>query len=96
MRQIVQNAMNADHNKAISTHEIIEELLHLAREIRDSNQRHEELGLTEDELCSYDALTQNNSAMDAMRIDAFKVITAELVTRVRKTVTIDWYLITPV
>jgi type I restriction enzyme R subunit len=50
------------------------------------------LGLPEDELAFYDALAQNESAMQAMGIDELKVIAAELVTNVRKSVSIDWTL----
>ena len=88
--EMLQQAMRSYHNRAIATHEIIEELLKLAKEIRDSGKRHTELGLTEDERCFYDALAQNNSAIEAMGIDELKVIAAELVTKVRKSVTIDW------
>ena len=71
-------------------HEIIEELLQLAKEIRDSHKRGEEMGLPDDELAFYDALAQNESAMEVMGIDQLKVIAAELVTNVRKSVSIDW------
>lgn len=84
--------MNAYHNRAIATQEIIEELLTLARNIRDASKRHNDLGISEDELCFYDALAQNESAMEAMGFDELKVIAAELVTQVRKSVTIDWTL----
>ena len=87
---MLQRTMNAYHNRAIATQEIIEELLTLAREVRDANKRHEDLGLSEDELCFYDALAQNESAMEAMGFDELKVIAADLVTQVRKSVSIDW------
>ncbi len=90
--EMLQQAMRSCHNRAIATHEIIDELLNLAKEIRDLGKRHTELGLTEDELCFYDALALNNSAIEAMGIDELKVIAAELVTKVRKSVTIDWTL----
>ena len=48
--------------------------------------------LSDDEICFYDALAQNESAMQAMGIDELKVIAAELVTNVRKSVSIDWTL----
>ncbi len=50
------------------------------------------LGLNDDEVAFYDALAQNNSAVEAMGKDELKVIAAELVTQVRKSVTIDWTL----
>ncbi len=90
--EMLKRSLLAYQNRAIATHESIEELLNLAREIRDSHKRGDELGLPEDELAFYDALAQNESAMEAMGIDELKVIAAELVTNVRKSVTIDWTL----
>ena len=88
--EMLKNTMNAYHNRAIATHEIIEELIRLAKEMRDAAKRGVDLGLNDDELAFYDALAQNESAMQAMGIDELKVIAAELVTNVRKSVTIDW------
>lgn len=51
-----------------------------------------DLGLNDDEVAFYDALAANDSAVEAMGKDELKVIAAELVTQVRKSVTIDWTL----
>ena len=61
-----------------------------ARQIRESGSRGEGLGLNEDELAFYDALAENERAIKAMGADKLKVIAGELVTQVRKSVTIDW------
>ena len=53
-------------------------------------KRGEDLGLTDDEIAFYDALEVNDSAVQVMGDDELKVIAAELVTQVRKSVTIDW------
>ena len=87
----LQQTLNKYHNRAIATQEIIEELLQVARDIRDAAKRGDDLGLTEDEVCFFDALAMNESAVQAMGIDELKVIAAELVTRVRNSVTIDWH-----
>ena len=86
----LKKALLAYQNRAIATHEIIEELIKLAKEMRDAAQRGEHLGLGDDELAFYDALAQNVSAVQAMGIDELKLIAGELVTNVRKSVTIDW------
>ncbi len=91
-QEIDSEAKSHYQNRAIATHETIEKLLKLAKEIRNSHQRGDELGLPEDELAFYDALAQSESAMQAMGIDELKVIAAELVTNVRKSVSIDWTL----
>ncbi|MCR9291857.1 MAG: type I restriction endonuclease subunit R [bacterium] len=87
---LLQQTLNRYHNRAIATQEIIEELIKLAKEIRAANERGENLGLNDDEICFYDALAQNESAIEAMGIDELKVIAAELVKKVRQSVSIDW------
>jgi type I restriction enzyme R subunit len=88
----LKKALNAYHNRAIATQEILEELIQLAKEMNAANQRGENLGLTEDELAFYDALAANESAVQAMGDAKLKVIAAELITKVRQSVTIDWTL----
>jgi hypothetical protein len=79
-------------DRAISTMEVIEELIRLAKELDAATKRGENLGLTDDEIAFYDALAANESAVKAMGDDKLKVIAAELITQVRKSVTIDWTL----
>ena len=69
---------------------MIDELIQLAKEMQAATQRGEDLGLNEDEICFYDALAMNESAVQAMGNDELKVIAAELVTSVRKSATIGW------
>jgi type I restriction enzyme R subunit len=88
--EMLKKAVLAYQNRAIATQEIIEELIRLAKEMRDAARRGEDLGLSDDELVFYDALAQNESAVQAMGIAELKVIAAELVIQVRKSVTIDW------
>ncbi len=90
--EMLQTTMNGYHNRMISNQEIIEELINIAHRLRAAADRGEELNLTDDEICFYDALIQNNSAQELMQDDQLKVIATELVTTVRKNVTIDWTL----
>ena len=71
---------------------MIEELIKLAKEISADDAAADRLGLTKDEKVFYDALAANASAVQAMGDDKLKVIAAELITQVRKSVTIDWTL----
>jgi type I restriction enzyme R subunit len=89
---MLQKTLNSYHNRAIETHEIIEELIKLSKELQEAGLRAGQLGLNDDEVAFYDALAQNESAMDAMGDDQLKVIAAELVQQVRKNVSIDWTL----
>ena len=88
--EMLQATMNKYHNRAIATQEIINELIKLAKDLREATKRGKDMGLNDDELAFYDALAMNESAIQAMGIDELKVIAAELVTKVRESVTIDW------
>ena len=88
----LKQTLNAYHNRAIATHEVIEELIRLAKEMEAAQKRGEELGLNDDEIAFYDALATKESALQAMGDDKLKVIAAELIKMVRKSVTIDWNL----
>ena len=88
----LQKTLNAYHNRAIATQEVIEELIKLAKEMDAATKRGEDLGLSQDEYAFYTALAVNESAVKAMGDDKIKVIATELITQVRKSVTIDWTL----
>jgi type I restriction enzyme R subunit len=90
--EMLKKTLNAYHNRAIATQEVIEELIKLAKQMSVANQRGTDLGLNDDEVAFYDALAANNSALEVMGKDSLKVIATELVTQVRKSVTIDWTL----
>jgi type I restriction enzyme, R subunit len=90
--EMLKKTLNAYHNRAIATQEVIEELIKLAKQLKEADQRGVDLGLNDDEVAFYDALAANNSALEVMGKDNLKVIATELVTRVRKSVTIDWTL----
>jgi len=86
----LKKTLNAYHNRAIATQEVIEELIKLAKELDAANKRGEDLGLTNDEVAFYDALSTNKSAREVMGDKQLKLIAAELIAQVRKSVTIDW------
>jgi len=88
----LKKTLNAYHNRAISSLHVIEELIQLARELDAASKRGEALGLIDDEIAFYDALAANESAVMAMGDDKLKLIATELITQVRKSVTIDWTL----
>jgi type I site-specific restriction-modification system R (restriction) subunit len=88
----LKKTLNAYHNRAIATQEVIEELIKLAKELDAAGKRGKQLGLTDGEVAFYDALAANESAVQAMGDAKLKVIAAELITQVKKSVTIDWTL----
>jgi type I restriction enzyme R subunit len=88
----LKKTLNSYHNRAISTMQVIEELIRLAKDLDAATKRGEEMGLTDDEVAFYDALASNDSAVQAMGDAKLKVIAAELITQVKRSVTIDWTL----
>jgi type I restriction enzyme R subunit len=88
--EMLDRAIKAYTNKTIETAKIIEELIELARKMRQSERRGEALGLTEDEVAFYDALEVNDSAVKVLGDATLRTIARELVETVRKNVTIDW------
>ena len=79
-------------NRAVEAAQVIEELIQLARELREANARGEELGLSEDEVAFYDALEANDSAVQVLGDETLRDIARELVQTVRSNVAIDWTL----
>ena len=90
--EMLKATLNKYHNRAIATQEVIEELIKLAKQLSEADKRGVDLGLNDDEVAFYDALSANNSAIQVIGKDNLKVIATELVTQVRKSVTIDWNL----
>ncbi len=88
----LKKTLNAYHNRAISTMQVIEELIQLAKDLDAATKAGKEMGLTDDEKAFYDALAANDSAKTAMGDDKLKLIAAELITQIKKSVTIDWTL----
>ncbi len=79
-------------NRAIEAAQVVEELIQLARDMREANARGEALGLSEDELAFYDALETNDSAVQVLGDETLQDIARELVETVRNNVRIDWTL----
>ncbi len=78
------------HNNALTTAQVLEELIQLAKDIRAARARGEETGLSEEEIAFYDALAESESARQVMGEPALRVIAHELVASIRKNVTVDW------
>ena len=90
--EMLEQTVRRYANRAIEAAQVIEELIQLAREMREANERGEELGLSEDELAFYDALETNDSAVQVLGDETLREIARELVETVRNNVKIDWTL----
>jgi type I restriction enzyme R subunit len=89
---MLEETLDRYNREIISAAEILQELVILAREMREASQRGENLGLNDDELAFYDALEVNDSAVAVLGEPILKEIAQELVQRVRRNVSIDWEL----
>ena len=88
--EMLEQTLRRYQNRAIETAQVIEELIQLAKDMREAGARGERLGLSEDELAFYDALETNDSAVQVMGDEVLRDIARELVETVRRNVTIDW------
>ena len=78
------------HTNAISTVEVLQELIDLAKEVRAARRRGQDEGLSQDEIAFYDALAENESAVELMGNDSLKVIAHELLVSLKGSVSVDW------
>ena len=90
--EMLEHTIRRYQNRAIEAAQVIEELIGLAKEIRQASVRGKELGLSDDELAFYDALETNDSAVQVLGDETLRGIARELVDTVRNNVTIDWTL----
>ena len=90
--QMLDQTIRRYQNRTIEAAQVIEELIAIARELREAAARGEALGLSDDELAFYDALGTNDSAVQVLGDDTLREIARELVATVRSNVTIDWTL----
>ncbi len=88
--EMLEQAIRRYQNRAIEAAQVIEELIELARQMREAKARDEALGLTEDEVAFYDALEVNDSAVKVLGDETLRAIARELVATVRANVKIDW------
>jgi type I restriction enzyme R subunit len=88
--ELLDGTIRKYQNRAIQTAQVIEELIALAKQMRDESAKGAELGLSEDEVAFYDALEVNDSAVKVLGDATLKTIARELVETVRRNTTIDW------
>jgi type I restriction enzyme R subunit len=86
----LETAIARYHTNAVSTVEVLQELIELAKEVRAARRRGEDEGLSQDEIAFYDALAESASAVKLMGNDSLKVIAHELLVSLKGSVTVDW------
>jgi type I restriction enzyme R subunit len=88
--ELLEKAVRRYQNRAIEAAQVIEELIDLAKQMREAQKRGEKLGLSNDEVAFYDALGVNDSAVQVLGDETLRMIARELVETVQRNVTIDW------
>lgn len=86
----LENAVARYHSNAITTAEVLQELIEIARQIRAARAKGEETGLSDEEIAFYDALAENDSAVQMLGDDKLKIIAHELLQSLKVNVSVDW------
>ncbi|MDE0070092.1 MAG: type I restriction endonuclease subunit R [Caldilineaceae bacterium] len=86
----LEEAIARYHTNAITTTEVIQELINLAKDIRAAHRRGEEEGLSREEVSFYDALAKNESAVEVMGNNQLRVIAHELLSSLKNNASVDW------
>lgn len=87
----LEEAVARYHAGALSAVEMIQELISMAKDLQAARARGEEQGLSPEEVAFYDALAENETAVDAMGSETLRVIAHELLEQLRLNVTVDWH-----
>jgi type I restriction enzyme R subunit len=88
--ELLENSIRKYQNRAIETTQVIMELIALAKQITEADQRGIATGLSPDELAFYDALSDNESAREVMGEDILKQIARDLTVSIKGNLSIDW------
>jgi len=88
--EMLETAIKKYQNNLLTTAQIIEELIRIAKEVKSSDDDAKKLGLSEAELAFYDALETNDSAVKVLGDEILKTIAREIADKVKANATIDW------
>ena len=88
--ELLDRSLLRYRNRAVEAAQVIEELIDLAKDLREAEGRGERLGLRDDELAFYDALADNESAVEVLGDEKLRDIARELVEMVRGSASLDW------
>ncbi|MBS1578055.1 MAG: type I restriction endonuclease subunit R [Bacteroidetes bacterium] len=88
--EMLEGAIKRYQNNLLTTAEIIQELINIAKEIKEADKEGEQLGLTKDEVAFYNALEVNDSAVMVLGDDQLREIAREITEKVKANSTIDW------
>ncbi|MBF2761478.1 MAG: type I restriction endonuclease subunit R [Ectothiorhodospiraceae bacterium AqS1] len=87
----LEEAVSRYHSNAISTVEVIQELIELAKDMEKLRKSGGDKGISEEEMAFYETLTENNSAVEVMGNENLRIIAVELLQKMKSNVTVDWH-----
>jgi len=90
LMEMLEQALKRYHNKAITSTQVINELIHMAKDIENMDAEAEEMGMSDFEYAFYSAVANNQSARELMQQDKLRELAVVLTERVRKNTSIDW------
>ncbi|MBP8674784.1 MAG: type I restriction endonuclease subunit R [Acetomicrobium sp.] len=90
LMEMLENSIKRYQNKIITAAEVIEELIELAKKIKETDKIPEEMGLTNYEYAFYTAIADNESARELMGKETLRELAVVLYEQVKKNASIDW------
>lgn len=88
--EMLEGSIKRYQNNLLSTAEIIQELINIAKEIKETDKEGERLGLSRDEVAFYNALEVNDSAVQVLGDEQLRELAREIAEKVKSNATIDW------
>lgn len=88
--ELLEKAISRYHSHAITMAELLDEMIELAKDLRERGQRGEKLGLSEAELAFFDAVADNDKAREVMADDVLAQLAREITATVKHSATVDW------
>ena len=88
--ELLQGTVNAYLNGMLNNAQVIEELVKMAKDMMKDDGEAKKLGLTDEEMAFYDAITKPEAVKDFYTNDQLVAISRELTEAMQKSATIDW------
>lgn len=88
--EMLEQSINRYHNKILTAAEVIDELIHLSKDIVEMDSEPQKLGLTEYEYAFYTAVSNNDSAKELLQQEKLRELAVELTNTIQQNASIDW------
>lgn len=90
LSEMLQDTIRRYQSNVLTSVQVLEELIKIAKELQKEDKNIKDLGLTEEEIAFYDALANNESAKNVLGDKVLRQIAQDLVNQVKKNTSIDW------